>query len=152
MRYIVHCFPSRAIRFILLAQCTRTHAHPFPHLDKHFWMRVSRKCSNNFYLAYEEPGRENCEHCHATGHNINPHNVTVLSDENNIIERHVKKAIAIKQKKNLCKQRRAWTGPPGHFQFYFGNTQLCSVALNTYLTAFTICHVKNVALKLMASF
>lgn len=35
------------------------------------------------------------EHCQATGHNIKPHNVKVLSDENNTIKRRVKEAIAI---------------------------------------------------------
>ena len=38
------------------------------------------------------------EHCQATGHNINPHNVKVLPDENNTIKRRVKEAIAIKQR------------------------------------------------------
>ena len=31
---------------------------------------------------------------------INPHNVTALSDENNMIKRRVKKAIAIKQRRS----------------------------------------------------
>ena len=39
-----------------------------------------------------------CEHCHATV--INPHNVTALSDENNMMKRRVKKAIAIKQRRS----------------------------------------------------
>ena len=38
------------------------------------------------------------EHCQATGHNINPHNVKVLPDENSTIKRRVKEAIAIKQR------------------------------------------------------
>ena len=38
------------------------------------------------------------ELCQATGHNINPHNVKVLSDENNTIKSRVKEAIAIKQR------------------------------------------------------
>ena len=74
----------------------------FQNFEKQLWMRVSRNFPNNFYLAYEERERENYEDCRATDHNINPHNVIVLSDENNIIKRHVKKAIAIEQK-NLCK-------------------------------------------------
>ena len=39
------------------------------------------------------------EHCQTTGHNINPHNVKVLSDENNTIKSRVKETIAIKQRK-----------------------------------------------------
>ena len=39
------------------------------------------------------------EHCQTTGHNINPHIVKVLSDENNTIKRRVKEAIAINQRK-----------------------------------------------------
>ena len=39
------------------------------------------------------------EHCQATGHNVNPHNVKVLRDENSSIKRRVKEASAIKQRK-----------------------------------------------------
>ena len=39
------------------------------------------------------------EYCQATAHNFNPHNVKVLSDENNTIKRRVKEAFAIKQRK-----------------------------------------------------
>ena len=39
------------------------------------------------------------EHCQATGHNINPHNVKVLPDENSNIKLRVKEASAIKQRK-----------------------------------------------------
>ena len=38
------------------------------------------------------------EHCQATGHNINPHNVKVLPDEDNTIKLRVKEASAIKQR------------------------------------------------------
>ena len=39
------------------------------------------------------------EYYQATAHNFNPHNVKVLSDENNTIKRRVKEAFAIKQRK-----------------------------------------------------
>ena len=49
------------------------------------------------------------EHCQATGHNINPHNVKVLPDENNTIKSRVKKAIAIKQRNPPWIWMRDWT-------------------------------------------
>ena len=39
------------------------------------------------------------EYYQATAHNFNPHDVKVLSDENNTIKRRVKEAFAIKQRK-----------------------------------------------------
>ena len=39
------------------------------------------------------------EYYQATAHNFKPHNVKVLSDENNTIKRRVKEAFAIKQRK-----------------------------------------------------
>ena len=35
------------------------------------------------------------KHCQARGHNINPHNVEVFTDENHTIKYHIKEAIAI---------------------------------------------------------
>ena len=51
------------------------------------------------FTSYKEQERENCEHCCATGHKINPHNVTGLSEEKSVIKHRVKKAIAIDQRK-----------------------------------------------------
>ena len=49
------------------------------------------------------------EHCQATGHNINSHNVNVLSEENYTIKRRIKEAaIAIKQRKGT----KVWTSRP----------------------------------------
>ena len=49
------------------------------------------------------------EHCQATGHNINPHNVKVLPDENSTIKRRLKEAIAIKQRNPPWLWMRDWT-------------------------------------------
>ena len=49
------------------------------------------------------------EHCQATGHNINSHNVNVLSEENYTIKRRIKEAaIAIKQRIGT----KVWTSRP----------------------------------------
>ena len=64
-----------------------------PHLENQRWMRVSEK------FSYKEQERENCEHCRATGHKINPHNVKGLSEGKRVIKRRVKKAISIDQRK-----------------------------------------------------
>ena len=53
----------------------------------------------NIFTSYKEQERENCEHCRATGHKINPHNVKGLSEGKRVIKRRVKKAIAIDQRK-----------------------------------------------------
>ena len=51
------------------------------------------------FTSYKEQERENCKHCRATGHKINPHNVTGLSEGKRVIKHHLKKAIAINQRK-----------------------------------------------------
>ena len=52
------------------------------------------------------------EHCRATGHNISPYDIKVLTTEDHTIKRHVKEAISIKQRKPSLNRARD-TGPPG---------------------------------------
>ena len=53
----------------------------------------------NIFTSYKEQERENCEHCRATGHKINPHNDKGLSEGKRVIKSRVKKTIAIDQRK-----------------------------------------------------
>ena len=93
---------------------------PFPG-DSRYTFRIAHAhvCSsipftstNNFQCLYleilqtilttnEKRGRENCEHCRVSGQEISLCNVTVLSGENNIIKRRVKKVRLPSNKENL---------------------------------------------------
>ena len=67
------------------------------------------------FTSYKEQERENCKHCRATGHKINPHNVKGLSEGKRVIKRRVKKAIAIDQRKPsdlLVAMSLEWTSRP----------------------------------------
>ena len=71
------------------------------------------------FTSYKEQERENCKHCRATGHKINPHNVTGLSEGKRVIKHHLKKAIAIKQRNPLLVAMSLdWTSRPFSILFW----------------------------------
>ena len=77
------------------------HAHTCPSIPPTSRINVGYVYLENFqkiFTSYKEQDRENCEHCRATGHKINPHNVKGLSEGKSVIEHRVK-AIAIDQRK-----------------------------------------------------
>ena len=78
----------------------------------HICSSIPLNSTNNFQCLYleilqtifttnEKRGRENCEHCRVSGQEISLCNVTVLSGENNIIKRRVKKVRLPSNKENL---------------------------------------------------
>ena len=78
------------------------HAHTYPSIPPTSRINVGCVYLQNFqsiFTSYKKQERENCKHYRATGHKINPHNVTGLSEGKRVIKHHLKKAIAINQRK-----------------------------------------------------
>ena len=98
------------------------HAHTYPSIPPTSRINVGCVCLENFrklFTSYKEQERENCKHCRATGHKINPHNVTGLSEGKRVIKHHLKKAIAIKQRNPLLVAMSLdWTSRPFSILFW----------------------------------
>ena len=86
--------------------------YTFRIVQAHICSSIPLTSTNNFQCLYleilqtifttnEKRGRENCEHCRVSGQEISLCNVTVLSGENNIIKRRVKKVRLPSNKENL---------------------------------------------------
>ena len=130
------------------------HAHTYPSIPPTSRINFGCVYLENFqkiFTSYKEQERENCKHSRATGHKINPHNVTGLSEGKRVIKHHLKKAIAINQRKSSLSSDELGL----HLSAIFNpileiRNCIQPPPLRTWLHL--ICRVKGDPLKLLASF